>query len=247
MPHLRRIVLRAAAYPTRDYYPFSLPVFQQTPALEFDAPVTIFVGENGTGKSTLLRAIADRCRFAIWGDDELPDIAKNPYQRLLSNYLEVEWTAAPVPGSFFSAQLFHRFSEMLEEFAEADPGQLNYFGGQSLVHLSHGQSLMSFFKARYRIPGLFLLDEPEAALSPKSLIELIVYIRAMADAGHAQFIICTHSPIMLACPGAALYSFDHCPITPVAYRETEHYRIYHDFLNDPSAYFATKEQRHVDH
>lgn len=230
MPHLRRIAIDAGRFPTREHYPFSLSLLQATPAVEFPSPVTCFQGENGSGKSTLLFAIARACRIAIWGDDVRPRLHFNRYERLLADCLRPEWVNGAVPGSFFAAQLFHDFSEMLEAFARSDPGQLAYFGGQSLLELSHGQSLLAFFAARYRIKGLYLLDEPESALSPRSQLQLARCIRDMAAAGHAQFIICTHSPILLGCPGALIYNFDRPTITPIAYTDTTHYRLYRDFF-----------------
>jgi predicted ATPase len=97
---------------------------------------------------------------------------------------------------------------------------------------SHGQSLMSFFRARYRIKGLYLLDEPETALSPRSQLELVNLIRDMGQAGHAQFIIATHSPILMACPDARLYNFDDIPVQEVGYEQTDHYKIYKRFMED---------------
>ena len=113
---------------------------------------------------------------------------------------------------------------------------LEYFGGKSLVQQSHGQSLMSFFKSRFKIKGLYLLDEPETALSPKSQLALLTLLKEMSRAGHAQFIIATHSPILLACPGSVIYSFDHIPIRQIAYEDTEYYRIYKSFMNDRAQY-----------
>ena len=95
---------------------------------------------------------------------------------------------------------------------------------------SHGQSMMSYFRARYKIRGLYLLDEPETALSPRSQLEFLEIISENSRDGHAQFIIATHSPILLTCGGAAIYSFDHVPAQTVTYEETEHYRIYKRFL-----------------
>ncbi|OPZ86008.1 MAG: hypothetical protein BWY76_01151 [bacterium ADurb.Bin429] len=125
---------------------------------------------------------------------------------------------------------------MVEEFAAADPGQLKYFGGASLVTQSHGQSLMSYFRARYRVTGLYFLDEPETALSPASQVALLRLMIEMAAAGHAQFILCTHSPILMACPGATLYSFDQVPIAPVDYADVAHVRLYRAFLDNPAGF-----------
>jgi predicted ATPase len=121
----------------------------------------------------------------------------------------------------------------------ADPGQLKYWGGKSLMTQSHGQSTMSYFKARYQIEGLYLLDEPETALSARTQLEFLRILVEASRAGHAQFIMATHSPILLACPGAIIYSFDHAPIRPVSYEETDHYRIYQAFMEDRQGYLST--------
>jgi predicted ATPase len=227
--HLRSVTCRAGEYPTREYYPFNLAVFQQPTRLAFDTPITIFVGENGSGKSTLLEALARKCGIYIWRDAGRTPFQHNPYHSMLPEYLSIEWADGRVPGSFFSADVFKDFTEILDEWASMDPGQLKHFGGKSLVTQSHGQSVMSFLSARCKIKGLYLFDEPEAALSPKSQIHLLEVLTSMA-AGHAQFIMCTHSPILLSCPGARLYSFDRIPISPVKYEETEHYKIYRKFI-----------------
>ena len=117
-----------------------------------------------------------------------------------------------------------------------DPGLLDYFGGKSLMIQSHGQSLMSFFKSRFKIKGLYLLDEPETALSPTTQIELLKLIAKMGQSGHAQFIIATHSPILLACPQATLYRFSAASLEPIKYEDTEHFQVYKSFMRDPNRY-----------
>ena len=243
MPHIDRLMLYPDRFPTREEYPFNLPLLQQTETLDLSTPVTLFVGENGTGKSTLLEAIARACRIHIWGEEEATRLERNPYRGLLHRCLEVRWTEEPVPGSFFAAQIFRRFALLIDEFASCDPDQLKHFGGKSLVSQSHGQSLMSFFRSRYRLTGLYLLDEPETALSPTSQLALVKLLHEMAAAGHAQFIVSTHSPILLACPDARIYSFDRAPVAPIRYEETDHYRLYKGFLNDPAQYLAGPLQR----
>ena len=101
---------------------------------------------------------------------------------------------------------------------------------------SHGQSLMSFFKSRFKIKGLYLLDEPETALSPASLIDLVKLLVQMSRAGHAQFIIATHSPILLACPEARIYSFSQSSLEQIDYEATEHFQVYRSFMLNPSKY-----------
>jgi predicted ATPase len=234
--HLKKVTFHPETYPTSDHYPFSLHTFHQTRRITFDTPVTLFVGENGTGKSTLIEALADKCRIHIWRNSGGKRFEINPYEKLFCDHLSVEWVDGPVPGSFFGSSTFQDFVQILDEWAASDPDQLKLFGGKSLVSQSHGQSIMSFFKARYQIKGLYLLDEPETALSPKSQLKLLDLITEMGSTGIAQFIVATHSPILLACPGATIYSFDHIPIQSVSYEETEHYKIYKYFMEDRHEY-----------
>lgn len=234
--HIDRVALFPDRYPTEDHYPFNQEIFRQTQELRFTSPVTFFVGENGSGKSTLIKAMVNRCGIHIWRDTERMTLANNPYEELLYRYIDVEWTDGWVPGSFFSADIFNYFAQYLDEWASAGPEILSYFGGKSLMSQSHGQSLMSYFKSRYTIRGLYFLDEPETALSPKTQLELLSMLEDMSLAGHAQFIIATHSPILMACPGAEIYNFNTVPMSRIVYKETEHYKIYRDFFENMDRY-----------
>lgn len=166
----------------------------------------------------------------------------NRYEASLHRYLKVQWSAGRVPGSFFGAQIFKDFASILEEWAATDPGQLELFGGKSLLTQSHGQSLMSFFRNRYKLKGLYLLDEPETALSPSTQLELLQLLSENAKAGHAQFIVATHSPILLACNEATIYSFDKMPVSKIKYEDTEHFRVYRDFLNHRDKYLVPSQR-----
>jgi predicted ATPase len=236
MIHLNSVSFSLENSPTRAVYPFNLPVFNETRHLAFPSPVTFFSGENGTGKSTLLTALAEKCRIHIWEGIERTRYERNPYEGMFFKFIAVKWSNGSVPGSYFDSEISKNFATYLDEWAASDPGILEYFGGKSLMTQSHGQSLMSFFKARYRFKGLYLLDEPETALSPGSQLKLLQLLKEMGAAGHAQFIIASHSPILLACPGATIYSFDESPIRQVPYKETEHYRIYREFMADPDKF-----------
>jgi predicted ATPase len=226
--HLKRVRIRSDLFPTREQYPFSLEVLQRTGELEFPGPVTFFVGENGCGKSTLLEAVARACRIHIWRGDQRTRSTRNPHEGQLHRYLEWEWADGSVHGSYFSSQNFQNFSRIVDEWASSDPGVLEYFGGRSLLTQSHGQSIMAFFTSRFTRPGLYLLDEPETALSPKTQLALRDLLAA--GTGDAQFIVATHSPILLSTPGAAIYSFDHIPVLRLSYEDTDHYRVYREFM-----------------
>ena len=239
--HLNSVKFHPEKYPTKEIYPFSLPIFHQTKSIVFDAPVTLFVGENGAGKSTLLEAIALACGIHIWRQTERSRPQHNPYENQLCKYIAAEWQGGRVPGSFFSSKIFQYFAELLDEWAAADAGQLDYFGGKSLTAQSHGQSLMSFFHSRYQVKGIYLLDEPETALSPQSQLQLLSLLQEMAQMGHAQFIIATHSPILLACPQARLYSFDSAAVQTTIYEETQHYRLYKEFLENRNFFINRKK------
>ncbi|MEA3443010.1 MAG: AAA family ATPase [Chloroflexota bacterium] len=231
MVHLKKVTLYPEKYPTEGKYPFSLKILQKTQNMVFTGPVTFFVGENGTGKSTLLKAMCRKCGVYIWEADLLNRrFELNPYEERLFDFIDVEWTDGPVYGSFFSSQIFQDFVRFLDGSAAADPGILKYFGGKSLLTQSHGQSLISLFEARYRIKGIYFMDEPETALSPKNQLELLKMLKVFSQRGDAQFIIATQCPILMACPGATIFSFDYIPVKPVRYEETEHFQIYKDFM-----------------
>lgn len=228
--HITRVQLHPEQYPSDSHYPFCLPIFNQTREIVFKFPVTFFVGENGTGKSTLLEAVALAGGIHIWRKEGGMRYQASPYEKELFRYISLEWTDGKVPGSYFGSEIFNDFRRIVDAWAASDPGQLKYFGGKSLVSQSHGQSMMSFFRSRYAIKGIYFLDEPETALSPRSQLELLDILRENSEAGHAQFLIATHSPILLAYEDAEIFSFDHSAVKQIGYRETEHYQIYRRFL-----------------
>ncbi len=234
--HIKSVTILHDIFPTTEHYPFTISAFTQTKQLTFETPVALFVGENGTGKSTLLEAIARASGIYIWGKPDRVRYQANQYENHLYRCLSLEWANGRVPGAFFGSDIYKNFADMLDEWAVSDPNQLKYFGGESLATKSSGQSVMSYFQARYRIKGVYLMDEPEAALSPKSQLKLLKIISENSRAGHAQFIIATHSPILLACVGAKIYSFDHVPVDVIDYEETEHYKIYRSFMLDRKKY-----------
>lgn len=239
--HLQGIEIQHERFPTREAYPFNLRILQQTSALPLTRAVTFFVGENGSGKSTLLRAVAQRCRIHMWQGMERTRHAYNMYEDKLYRVLDLVWGKTPVPGSYFSSQNFQEFAKLLDQWADSDPGLLEHFGGQSLMTQSHGQVLMAFFRSRYPRRGLYLLDEPETALSPRTQLALLNLLVQTARENQAQYLIATHSPILLACPNAEILSFDRVPIQSIPYETTEPFCFYRDFMNDRSAFIDASE------
>lgn len=236
--HLIKVRIHSESYPTDRLYPFNLPILRETPELAFRKPVAFFVGENGTGKSTLLEAMTRRCGIHIWDKPRRHLAHNNPYETSLADYISVTWANGSVPGSLFRAETFRDFADFLDDVALCDPGRLKYHGGRLLNTLSHGEAILSYFSGRYHIKGLYFLDEPESALSPASQVRFLKILQQLEAGGHAQFIMATHSPILLAYPGAQIFSFDAPCIEEVAYEETMHYRLYKQFFTDRSVFLG---------
>ena len=234
--HLTKIVLDSDQYPTHRFYPFNIPILQKTAELTFSNPIAFFVGENGSGKSTLLEAITRKCGVHIWHKPKRHIAHHNPYETRLADYISVTWANGQVPGSLFRAETFHDFADFLDDVALCDPGRLRYHGGRILNTLSHGEGILSYFSGRYHIKGIYFIDEPEAALSPTSQVTFLRLLQQFEAGGHAQFIIATHSPILLAYPGAHIFSFDSSCVQEVAYEDTSHYKIYKHFFTDRAAF-----------
>ncbi len=243
MIYLKQTKILLDKFPVIDCYPFNLKILQNTEQISFDKDITFFIGENGSGKSTLIKALALRCGIHIWDNETNLRYEPNPYENDLYKAINVQWEKEPVPGSFFSSRIFSDFSRNLEEWAVNDAKMLNYFGGKSLITQSHGQSLMSYFKSRYKIKGIYFIDEPETSLSPASLIELLNLLSKFGSKGNAQFIIATHSPFLLACPHAKIYNFNSSTIEPIEYKDTAYYKLYKQFMNHPETFIKSQEDR----
>ena len=203
--------------------------------LRFPADVTFLVGENGTGKSTLLEAIAVACGFNAEGGTRNFDFSTRATHSPLHEHLTVGRTAYPRDGFFLRAESFYNVATNIDEMDEM-PGMggrvIDSYGGVSLHEQSHGESFLALVKHRFSGRGLYLLDEPEAALSPSRLMTLLVLIHNLVGE-ESQFVIATHSPILMAYPGACIYQLSQDGIQRTAYRDTEHYQLTRRFLEAP--------------
>ena len=202
--------------------------------LPFSADVTFLVGENGTGKSTLLEAIAVACGFNAEGGTRNFSFSTWDTHSPLHGYLTVGRRAYPRDGFFLRAESFYNVASNIDEMdmTTFGPRLIDSYGGVSLHRQSHGESFLSLVEHRFGGQGLYLLDEPEAALSPARQLTLLVHIRHLVKRD-SQFIIATHSPILMAYPGACIYQLSQEGIRQVSYRDTEHYQLTRGFLENP--------------
>lgn len=225
--------------PQQDDYLNEIPAvrfLQAGNALKFDAPVTFFVGENGTGKSTLLEAIAVAYGFNAEGGSRNFRFATVQTHSELYRHICLAKRAYPKDGFFLRAESLYNVASNIDEMG--DSRLLQSYGGVSLHQMSHGESFLSIVQNRFGGNGLYLLDEPEAALSPSSLLTLMAEMHFLEQAD-SQLIIATHSPILMAYPGAQIYVFSKDGIQKQAYKDTEHYQITKRFLDNPDRMLQT--------
>ncbi|MGI6301841.1 MAG: AAA family ATPase [Verrucomicrobiota bacterium] len=239
-PYLTRLYVKPGLELDRGHFPMSLP-FTLDLDLEFQNAVTFFVGENGSGKSTLLEAIAQFCDLPVagGGKNELADMQGPHATSELAPYLRAGFKRKPRDGYFFRAEFHAHFATLLDQ-RRADPDFMGdpyaRYGGRSLHARSHGEAFLAMFSA-WMSPGIILMDEPESALSPQRQLVLLAQMAGLASRGGVQFIIATHSPIMLTFPGALLLSFDGGTIRPTQLQATEHYQITRGILENPEQYW----------
>lgn len=219
-----------------DRYPFSLAAVRPLERLEFHPAVTFFVGENGSGKSTLLEAIAVACGFNAEGGSKNFRFGTRESHSELHRFLRVSrGHPRPRDGFFFRAESFFNVATEIEKL-DAEPSDAPLIGPayskHSLHEQSHGESFLALMVNRFHGNGLYLLDEPEAALSPQRQLAVMTRIHDLVQQ-KCQFVIATHSPMLMAYPGAFIYQFSSGGIARVEYRETEHYRITSEFLKNP--------------
>jgi len=264
MPFLRSVSPKPTLREKTEGFPFSVPVVRALETIEFPTPVTFLVGENGSGKSTLLEGLAAAIGLPAIGSESVRDDESLIAQRRLAAQLRLSWRVRTHKGFFLRAEDFFGFTKYLArlraelrarlaeievEYADRSAharglargptasslAELEQRYGVDLDANSHGESFLKLFRSRFVPRGLYLLDEPEAPLSPQSQLGLIAMLKEMIGE-ESQFIIATHSPILLAFPDATIYSCDEHPIARVAFNELDHVRLTRDFLNDPEAF-----------
>ncbi|HNE04230.1 MAG TPA: AAA family ATPase [Anaerolineales bacterium] len=262
--HLQSLTPRPFLDSDLNEFPFTVPVIRSLPEIKFTSPVTFFVGENGSGKSTVLEALACAVESITVGTESVKTDKTLAPVRKLSKYFKLAWTKRTRKGFFMRAEDFFGYARSMRETREeleeeynnverdyegrskyaADLARSAYAGqlaamksryGRDLDNFSHGEAFLTLFQARFVPGGLYLLDEPEAALSPSRQLSFLSALRQMVEE-EAQFIIATHSPIILAYPGAQIFSFQNGAIKQVQYEELEHVQLTKDFLNNPQSY-----------
>ena len=237
-PYLKRLWLEPSRIADRKAYPFCLPFLGDEFELSFDRSITIIVGENGTGKSTLLEGIAVLAGYdeAGGGKGYMPVDHSKAMEVMggkLSTALRASWLPKITNGWFFRAESFFTVARYLDEVA-LEPGG----GGPPPDYLSHshGEGFMRFFEERCRKQGIFIFDEPESALSPARQMEFLKLMRRMEQSTICQIIMATHSPMLMAYPGASLLRLSKNGLDPVTVEQTDHYKVMREFCDDPAGF-----------
>ncbi|HEY8784411.1 MAG TPA: AAA family ATPase [Mucilaginibacter sp.] len=237
MPFLSRISLP----PLQDgSYLQHIPSLGNGLQLKLKDNVTFFVGENGSGKSTLLEGVAEQCGFSLRGGNRNHNFNTGHrfegYESALAAHLQLGWTPRRITEGFFMrAESFFNFASYIDELAVDSPRILRAYGGRSLHEQSHGESFLNLFNNQFE-SGIYILDEPEAALSPARILAFMAVIHQLDKSGRAQFLIATHSPMLICYPGATIYQFDEDGVRETRYEDTEHYYLTKSFLDNPAVY-----------
>jgi predicted ATPase len=235
-PYLKRVWLDASRITDRESYPFCLPLLRDDFELSFDRAITIIVGENGTGKSTLLEGIAVLAGYdeAGGGKGYMPVDHSHALEKMggsLSSALRASWLPRITHGWFFRAESFFSIARYLDQ-AAMEAGKVP----PDFLSHSHGEGFLRFFEERCQRQGIFIFDEPESALSPARQIEFLKLMRRMDGIGHCQIIMATHSPMLMAYPGATLLRLTKYGLEPVTLKDTDHYKVMREFCEDPAGF-----------
>jgi predicted ATPase len=237
-----RVALQRDKVDSFERYPFCLPAVRSFEHLELHPKVTFFVGENGSGKSTLLEAIAVSLGFNAEGGSRNFQFSTRRSHSELHAFLRIaKGVKRPRDGYFLRAESFFNVATEIENLDSAPsfgPPVASYYGGRSLHEQSHGESFLALLTERFGGQGLYILDEPEAALSPQRQLAAMSRMHDLVR-DHSQFIIATHSPILMAYPDACIYQCGQEGIRQIAYEDTEHYQVTRDFLADPARMLRT--------
>jgi predicted ATPase len=236
-PYLKRIWLDPSRIADRAAYPFCLPLLRDDFELSFDRSITIIAGENGTGKSTLLEGIAVLAGYdeAGGGKGYMPVDHSNAIEKMggqLSTALRASWLPRITNGWFFRAESFFSVARYLDEAAREPmsgppPDYLSH---------SHGEGFLRFFQERCQKQGIFIFDEPESALSPARQMEFLRLMRRMEESTICQIVMATHSPVLMAYPGARLLRLSKYGLEPVTVKDTDHYKVMREFCDDPAGF-----------
>jgi predicted ATPase len=234
-PYLKRLWIDPERVPDHDAYPFCLPFLRSGFSLSFERAITIIVGENGTGKSTLLEGIAVLAGYneAGGGKGYMTVDHSNAIEKMggeLSKALRASWLPRITKGWFFRAESFFSVARYLDEAARGVGPPPDF-----LSH-SHGEGFLRFFEERCRGQGIFIFDEPESALSPSRQIEFLKLLRMMDNSSHCQVIMATHSPMLMAYPNATLLRLTKYGLEPTTVEATDHYKSLRDFFDDPRGF-----------
>ena len=226
-PYLLHLELLRDRVPDADRFPYTLPAVRGLSKLAFHPKVTFLVGENGSGKSTILEAVAVGCGLNAEGGSRNFNFATRPSHSPLAECVRLARTPArPADSYFLRAESFYNVATEIERLG------VGGYGDRPLHEQSHGESFFALFVNRFRDHGLYLLDEPEAALSPTRQLQFLSLLHGYVRRG-GQFVIATHSPIILAYPDACIYQLDADGIREIAYTQTDHFLVTRGFLSNP--------------
>lgn len=229
---LRAIRLNRENVKDPSAYPFSIPAIAHLDRIEFAKGLTVIIGENGVGKSTLIEAIATKWGFNPEGGTRNNRFSTQDTHSELKEHLVLEkGVRRPSDGFFLRAESFYAFASEADKLERESPGHLSWFGGKSLHQQSHGESFLALLKNRLGGDGLYIFDEPEAALSPQRQLSVLVLLHELITQ-NSQCIMATHSPILMGYPDALIYEISATGITKIAYEDTDHFQVTRSFLNN---------------